>query len=328
MIVEEGFIPDTNSRLEKNNATEDFIIRCESEPHALRRKLILAKYPQIKSLFGPEPKTKYIVILLVALQLFVASIIHQVSIIPFLLITYLIGATVNHMLFVLIHDITHNLAFKNKIYNNMLALIANLPITIPMAIGFKEYHFAHHVYQGANKLDTDIPTRVEAELCGNKPVYKFIWLLLFPLMYAIRPLIINPKKISFWMVANTLLQIGFDGIILHAFGWSGFSYLLLSTYLSMSIHPSATHFIAEHFVVTSTQETYSYYGPLNKIIFDVGRHNEHHDFPYVPWSRLKKITTIAPEFYKNLYAHKSLIGLTLRFIFDRNITLYSRVVKR
>ena len=36
---------------------------------------------------------------------------------------------------------------------------------------------------------------------------------------------------------------------------------------------------------------------LNLIALNIGYHNEHHDFPDVPWSRLPQLKQMAPEYY-------------------------------
>lgn len=124
-------------------------------------------------------------------------------------------------------------------------------------------------------------------------------------------------------------------------------YFIMSSFLAGSLHPCAGHFIAEHFVWDGTdQETYSYYGPLNILAYNVswfalphtlvgklilfslvqvGYHNEHHDFPSVPWTRLPKLRALVPEIYDAIPSHPSWPMVTFNFIFDKNVGLFSRV---
>lgn len=88
---------------------------------------------------GHEPLTKYVVLFVVSLQVGLAVYLRHTS--PFspwfILAAYAIGGTANHNLFLAIHEITHNLAFKKIAPNKMLAIFANLPIGIPYSAAFK-----------------------------------------------------------------------------------------------------------------------------------------------------------------------------------------------
>jgi sphingolipid 4-desaturase/C4-monooxygenase len=88
---------------------------------------------------GHEPLTKFVVFGVVALQVSLAILLrHTHPLSPlFIACAYVIGATANQNLFLAIHEITHNLAFKGIVANKILAVFANLPIGIPYFAAFK-----------------------------------------------------------------------------------------------------------------------------------------------------------------------------------------------
>ena len=312
---------------DKHKQRKDFYWADDREPHFQRRKDIMAAHPEVKSLFGTDPKLKYVTVLLVVTQLTIAYFIGQLSWLPFLLITYLVGATIGQALFLAIHEITHNLAFKSKKYNNILALVANLPIVVPFAISFKIYHGMHHWDQGKDGIDTDIPSELEANLFTGI-IGKLFWFFNQILAYAFRPVLVKPIKLEKWQIYNIIFQVAAMAIYLPFVGWSGLLFLLLSIFFAGSIHPTAGHFISEHYVFEEGQETYSYYGPLNKITFNVGYHNEHHDFPAIPGSRLPELKKAAPEYYDDLHSYTSWSNVIFKFIFNKDITLFSRTKRK
>lgn len=312
---------------QKKNATDDFYWSEEQEPHLNRRKQILKKYPEVRKLYGIDTSLKYKIFGLVLLQLAIAPFALQLHWSLFLLVSYFVGATITHSLFLAIHELSHHLAFKKRAHNNWLGMFANIPIVFPFAISFKKYHIMHHAEQGHEHHDTDLPTSQEAGLF--KGLWgKLIWMFNQILAYAIRPMLVLPQKPDKWIIINYVFQFSVIGVYIFFAGWGALFYLLLSLFLAGSIHPMAGHFIAEHYVFEEGQETYSYYGPLNKLGFNVGYHNEHHDFPSIPGSKLPELKKLAPEYYDSLYSHNSWVKVLYKFITNSDISLHSRVKRK
>jgi len=306
----------------------DFHWVLSEEPHASRRKLILAKHPEIKDLYGFCPRTKYLVCMVTLLQLVLCYLVQDMSWPVLLAVAWVIGGTCNHWMELAIHEIVHNLAFAKPLHNRLFAiLVANVPLAIPSVITFQRYHMEHHLYQGVDAVDMDIPTKIETKIFTNAPM-KLLWVLLQPLFYGLRPLIVKPKGVSFWELVNALYIIAVDSCILYFFGYKSLLYLIASTLLGLGLHPVAGHFIAEHYMFVKGFETYSYYGPLNIFAMNVGYHNEHHDFPKVPGSRLAEVKRIASEFYDNLPVCDSWVGVIWNYIMDPTIGPHSRVKRK
>ncbi|KAG9085542.1 hypothetical protein FRC06_003561, partial [Ceratobasidium sp. 370] len=311
----------------------DFLWLMTEEPHRSRRQAILKAHPEVTKLMGYEPLTKYVVFAVVSIQILTAYFLVRVLdaqpfSLPFILAAYAIGGTANHNLFLAIHEITHNLAFRGVKANKLFAMFANLPIGIPYAITFKRYHIEHHKHLGEDGIDTDLPSRLEM-VCLQNVAGKAFFCTFQILFYALRPGFIRSQRPTAWHALNLLTQLTFDAVLYHFLGGRALAYLIMSSFFAGSLHPCAAHFIAEHYIWDGLdQETYSYYGPLNVLAYNVGYHNEHHDFPSIPWTRLPALRALAPEFYDTLPSHPSWPMLTYRFIFDEDVGLYSRVKRQ
>ncbi|XP_063992144.1 sphingolipid delta(4)-desaturase DES1 [Diachasmimorpha longicaudata] len=299
------------------------------EPHASRRKVILEKYPEIKQLFGYDPNFKWVVTTMVLVQLVSMFIVKDLSYPMLFIAAYCFGGVVNHSLMLAIHEIAHNLAFGHArpMANRLFGFFANLPIGLPVSVSFKKYHLEHHRYQGDEYLDTDLPTLLEAKLFCTT-FGKFCWVILQPFFYSFRPLITYPKPPLVLEYVNLAIQLTFDAIVWYFLGGKVLLYFILGGVMAMGLHPVAGHFISEHYMYKKGYETYSYYGPLNYITFNVGYHNEHHDFPAVPGSRLPEVRRIASEYYDNLPHHNSWTAVIYDFIMDPAIGPYARMKRK
>ena len=160
--------------------------------------------------------------------------------------------------------------------------------------------------------------------------------------YALRPGFVRTQTLTKWHFYNLIAQIIFDALLVRAFGFRPLIYLVLSSFFAGSLHPCASHFIAEHYLWDGLeQETYSYYGWLNWLAYNVGYfrrsisviswhtlqvgyHNEHHDFPSVAWTRLPALRALAPEIYDTIPSHPSWPMVTINFIRDKEVGIFSR----
>ena len=310
-------------------ASLDYIHVTHGEPHAQRGRQILAAHPELRELAGPTPSTGLWILTLVVAQLGLAVLVGGRSWLIWVPVAYIAGATIDHALWALIHDTCHNLVFRWRTGNRWIAILANLPLVVPGAISFGKYHLLHHRHMGDLEFDAGIPGPTEARVIGTSGVLKAAWIAGTIIVQGIvRPS--RMKKITLldgWTIVNLVIQVAAMALLVYAAGWAPLKYLLFSTVFAIGLHPLGARWIQEHFALAPGQETYSYYGPLNIVSFNVGYHNEHHDIVNVPWSRLPQIRRTAPEFYDSLQSYSSWSTLLVRFVRDSNITLYNAIVR-
>lgn len=326
--VDETLFPQyTGKSVSKDYVRVDYL-----QPHQKRKAKLLETHPELSKLMQPYRLSGLYTVLIVVFQVAMAYYMRNWSLTEnWLLIfglAYTLGAVACHAQWVLIHDLSHNAVFASEKLNLLWHWVAGLIHIFPSSISFRYYHLMHHAYLNTTYDDPDMPSLLEQRIFGNSSLGKAMWLLLFPYIQSIRVLRYQKSSLfDFWIMGNFICCMSFNAWAFFYLGPAAFFYLFVSSHFAISLHPCGARWIAEHYAVRPNQETYSYYGPINKIAFNIGYHNEHHDLMLVPWVNLPKVRAMAPEFYDRLYYHTSYLRVLKEFIFNPNFSLCSRVVR-
>jgi len=294
--------------------------------HRERARSLLRTVPALREYIGPNRATFAVIVALVSAQLaaaFAAAAMPWWLLLP---AAYLVGAVLCHALFVMIHDCCHNLVFRRPWLNRLAEFVANIPLVIPCATSFSRAHRQHHIHLGDPVADPDVPFDWEARLIGRSTLGKLLWLATYPLWLIPRSMR-NAATSAWdpWVAANIVVQMGVNVALWYFGGWVPVVYLLASSWFSVSLHPLGARWIQEHFMIAPPQRTYSYYGPANWVAFNIGYHNEHHDFPNIPWNRLPQVRRLGGRWYDGLAYHTSWTRLLGRFLWQPQFHLHNRM---
>eukprot|EP01100_Stratorugosa_tubuloviscum_P009319 TRINITY_DN38_c3_g1_i1.p1 TRINITY_DN38_c3_g1~~TRINITY_DN38_c3_g1_i1.p1 ORF type:complete len:336 (+),score=130.66 TRINITY_DN38_c3_g1_i1:112-1119(+) len=322
-------ILETKIKSKENNynAIPEHQLTQELSSHAKRREILKKTHPEIEKLRSYDIGIAIWTVLLFLSMTFLSWLFSESSWFLVISVSYIIGASIDHALWVLIHELTHNTAFQSKSANKLFLIIANIAHLFPSGFSFRHFHRQHHSNLNEIYADPDVPCELEARIFSKNSFTKIIWLFVYPILTILRSNRYKQDFMDRWFILNWIVNAIYSFTIFHFFGIKAISFLVIASFFCIGLHPLGARWIAEHFAVSPNQETYSYYGFINKIAFNIGYHNEHHDLPWVPASRLPELRAIAPELYDTLYIHQSYFTVLRQFFFDPKFTLKTRVVR-
>lgn len=317
--------------------------------HLKRKQEILKAHPEIEELFGNNPWSTVFLVLSFSAHMYVAINLVNASWPVIFLASYTIGALLSWQCATLAHEGAHKLVFKNATLNKLFAVVAFLPVvTGPFGNFWSVEHMYHH------QVVVDKMNRYGSQQAG--PVRKAVAALLFfsvvnsgflvisaivylrtliqlplyalgvvkkpfPDKFKLPPYDMFPQIVNHWFVLNMTMSIFFNAITIYLFGVIPTVYFFLSSGFSNGLHPLGMRQVQEHYLQLKGQPTYSVYSVFNPILFNLGFHVEHHDFPRIPWNRLPQVSKIAPEYYNKLYSYKSYTQVLWIFLFNKGVPI-------
>ncbi|HYM25183.1 MAG TPA: fatty acid desaturase, partial [Vicinamibacterales bacterium] len=166
----------------------DYIRVATDDPHVARGRQLLAAHPELRDLAGPMVSSLAWILVCTSTQVAIAIALAGQPWYVWLAVAYIVGATIDHALWVLIHECAHNLILPTRLGNRLAALTANLPLVFPAAMSFCKYHLLHHRHIGELDLDADLAGPGESRAVGESRWAKAAWLAGFVVVLAaVRP---------------------------------------------------------------------------------------------------------------------------------------------
>jgi sphingolipid delta-4 desaturase len=320
--------------------------------HRERAKAMIKAHPEIKDLFGNDASTAFWCLAAAGAQIALAVVAGYVPWWLVIATAWLIGSSINIMLFQLGHECVHGLVFKRPVWNRVMFTITTLPMFLSGHHTWWAEHLVHHTDMGAKKDFISrrrtffLATRLDSPLFLPyslfmltmqiaRSVVGLVMYLCGLLLGRVKPsertlavladehLVSGYKKdgAETWAVWYPLINLVVCAALFAVSGWKPLVYLLLSqAFFTGFLHPYCLGWVLgiSHFHgARSYQPTASHYGRvINLVSFNAGLHVEHHDLMTIPWRRLWKLREIAPEYYENLTPIRSYTMLALQFVFS------------
>ena len=309
------------------------------EWHVHRRKAILQAHPEIRKL-RPLPKPVYIsmMIVLIVLHLGAGAAITMYSDTSFIwLWTIVLAATAGAFFAYAMQQLTHECCHSPyRSLNSGPVLLADFMTGTTGPTSFYLYYYHAHIKHHANTgYDSDPDVRfhghwaIPPKWLARSRIGRLTWLTLFSL-FTCEILIIEhvmgrlpqPRmRLNNKSLIVTLAgKYAFMALTFWFGGFWCFLYFRLAAGFSLGAfgHPYAGFWLMQHAakIHNGFQPTLSYSGSRLWHWLTLGElyHVEHHDFPWIPFTKISKVSQMAPEFYQPLYTVPSIRRLIWAWI--------------
>ena len=305
-----------------------------NEWHTIRRRMILSRYPEIRKLTS-LPAIIYtmlmsvLVLLHLGIGIMIAAYAHtDTAWFWTIVLAATIGAFFTFALQQLTHEFSH---IKRNRLQIAPVLLADLMVgtTGP---NYTAYYFKAHMHHHTNTGkdgDPDLYYHSEwadpPQWAARSRLTRLLWITVFGLFTfevlflghvlgkAPRPRMSIRNK---GLMLTLLGKYGFMGLTLWFGGFWCFLYFRLAAGFSLGAfaHPYSGFWLMQHAAMARNgfQPTLSYSGSRIWHWLNLGElyHIEHHDFPWVPFTKIEAVRRIAPEYYQSCHVITSVWRLT------------------